>query len=105
AHRRDHDAVGQFQVAQLDRRKEAAHADFREGETGSRPICSEPPPGPQPAGAATLPLRFDAGSAQTEPACDYRVKLKAAFGPAAGTRRRLPAQSAGPSTILLWECR
>src|SRR5262249_3897161 len=96
AHRRDHDAVGQLQVAQLDRREKRAHADFREGGRGSRPICSERSAAPQPAGAATLPIPFDAvRRSRAEPACGYRVKLTAAAWTVAGTAGQLPAQSRG----------
>jgi hypothetical protein len=61
AHRRHHDAVGQLQVAQLDRGKQGTHAGIPASEEDGRLLCSETPASPQPTATATLPLRFDAG--------------------------------------------
>ena len=59
AHRGHHDAVGQFQAAQLDRGKQGAHEGCFRNRRRDGPLkCSYAPPVAQPAGPATLPSGF-----------------------------------------------
>ncbi len=57
AHRRDHDAIGEFQVAQLDRREQTAHAGISGVRgNGGRASCSGASPLPSTRSRRNPPL-------------------------------------------------